>query len=302
MLQHQYQTGATNYHITPENLRKIEIPLPPIAVQNQIVDVMKSAYSQKKQKEEDAQTLLDSIDSCILDELGIKLPEVEDRMCFTVNSDEVQRNRVDAYYYQPRFIKLIETMQKTPFVVKTLGELSTKIINGLDFREFIETGIPYLRVSNLKPNSFDISDVKFIPAFNISKDIELDSGDLLITRKGTYGVAVVVDDEHKDMVISSEIFRVVLKKDNINPYYISIWLNIDIAKQLFARISTGGIMGHVSQDALKNIQIILPPLEIQNKIAEEVKRRISKAERLKTEASKIVEEAKKQVEGMILGD
>jgi len=61
-------------------------------------------------------------------------------------------------------------------------------------------------------------------------------------------------------------------------------------------------MGHLSQDALKNIQILFPPLEIQNKIAEEVKRRISEAERLKTEASKIIEQAKKQVEGMILGE
>jgi hypothetical protein len=42
-------------------------------------------------------------------------------------------------------------------------------------------------------------------------------------------------------------------------------------------------------------------LEIQNKIAAEVKRRISEAERLKAEANKIIEEAKKQVEGMILG-
>ena len=179
---------------------------------------------------------------------------------------------------------------------------NSKIINGLDFRKFSEVGIPYLRVSNIKPNFFDISDIKFIPAFSISKDIELDSGDLLITRKGTYGISVIVDDEHKSMVISSEIFRVILKKDNINPHYIAIWFNSNIAKQLFNRISTGGIMGHVSQDALKNIQIILPPLEIQNKIAEEVKRRMSDAERLKAGANKIIEEAKRQVEEMILGE
>ncbi len=163
-------------------------------------------------------------------------------------------------------------------------------------------GIPYLRVSNIKPNSFDLADVKFIPAFSISKDIELDSGDLLITRKGTYGVAVVVDDEHRNMIISSEIFRTVLKKENINPYYIAVWLNSNITKRLFNRISTGGIMGHLSQEALKTFQIPLPPLEIQNKIADEVKRRISEAERLKTEAGKIIAEAKKKVEGMILGD
>lgn len=296
----QRPSGQPN--INSEEFKSFEIPLPPLSIQNQIVEIMQSAYNQKKKKEAEAQKLLDSIDGYVLDELGIKLPEVEDKMCFAVSSDEVQSRRVDVYYYQPRFIKLIGAVRRSSFEIKTLEDISTKIINGLDFRKFSEVGIPYLRVSNIKPNSFDISDVKFIPAFSISKDIELDSGDLLITRKGTYGISVIVDDEHKRMVISSEIFRVILKKDNINPHYIAIWFNSNIAKQLFNRISTGGIMGHVSQDALKNIQIILPPLEIQNKIAEEVKRQISEAERLKAEAIRIIEEAKKKVEEMILGE
>ena len=296
----QTKSGGARDNIDLYQVRELQIPLAPLEIQNQIVDIMQSAYSQKKQKEAEAQRLLDAIDGYVLDELGIKLLEVEDKMCFVVNSEEVRENRADAYYYQPRFIKLIEAVRRSSFEIKTLEDISTKIINGLDFRKFSEVGIPYLRVSNIKPNSFDISDIKFIPAFSISKDIELDSGDLLITRKGTYGISVIVDDEHKSMVISSEIFRVILKKDNVNPHYIAIWLNSNVAKQLFNRISTGGIMGHISQDALKNIQIILPPLKIQNKIADEVKRRMSEAERLKAEASKIIEEAKKKVEEMIL--
>jgi restriction endonuclease S subunit len=293
--------NAVNY-LDRTVINNLLIPLPPLSIQNEVVETMQSAYNQKKQKEAEAHRLLDSIDGYMLNELGIKLPEVEEKMCFVVSSEEVQENRVDAFYYQPSFVKLIEAMRKSSFEIKTLGNLSIKIINGFDFREFIETGIPYLRVSNIKPNSFDTSDVKFIPVFSISKDIELENGDLLITRKGTYGNSVIVDDEHKRMVISSEIFRVVLKKDNVNPHYVAIWLNSNIAKQLFNRISAGGIMGHLSQDALKNIQIIFPPLEIQNKIAEEVKRRTSEAERLKAEATAIIDEAKKQVEEMILGD
>ena len=54
--------------------------------------------------------------------------------------------------------------------------------------------------------------------------------------------------------------------------------------------------------SVENLSIPLPPLEIQNKIADEVKNRISEAERLKAEASKIIEEAKKKVEEIILGE
>ena len=175
-------TGGTRPALDYQALKTI-----PIVFNASFVDIMQSAYQQKKKNETEAQKRLDSIDGYMLDELGIKLPEVEGKMFFVVSSDEVKSNRVDAYYYQPRFTKLIQTIQQAPLENHTLEAISTLIINGLDFREFTETGIPYLRVSNIKPNSFDISDVKFIPAFSISKDIELDSGDLLITRKGTYG-------------------------------------------------------------------------------------------------------------------
>mgnify|MGYP001573919684 CR=1 FL=1 len=50
----------------------------------------------------------------------------------------------------------------------------------------------------------------------------------------------------------------------------------------------------------EKLLIPYPPLEIQSKIAEEVKRRISEAEKLKADASRTIEEAKKQVEKMIL--
>ncbi|CAD7775037.1 hypothetical protein AIOGIFDO_01707 [Candidatus Methanoperedenaceae archaeon GB37] len=59
-------------------------------------------------------------------------------------------------------------------------------------------------------------------------------------------------------------------------------------------------MGHLSQKALLQIKIPLPPLAVQNKIAEEVKRRMQKAEQLQKEAKEELEKAKQEVEKMIL--
>ncbi len=70
----------------------------------------------------------------------------------------------------------------------------------------------------------------------------------------------------------------------------------------FFRNNNGGIVPEISQSALKYLMIVLPPLEIQDKIAAEVKKRVSEAEMLKAEASNIIEKAKKQVEGLILGE
>ena len=59
-------------------------------------------------------------------------------------------------------------------------------------------------------------------------------------------------------------------------------------------------MSAINRDSLLNLKIPLPPLEIQNKIAEEVKRRIQKAEELQKEAKEVLEKAKQEVEKMIL--
>ncbi|MDR3219307.1 MAG: restriction endonuclease subunit S, partial [Dysgonamonadaceae bacterium] len=56
-------------------LKSIEIPLPPIEIQQKIVDLYNDAVKEKQAKEQEAKTLLDSIDDYLLKELGIELPE-----------------------------------------------------------------------------------------------------------------------------------------------------------------------------------------------------------------------------------
>ena len=64
-------SGGVQPTITKQDILSIEIPLPPLEIQNHIVEIMQSAYAQKKQKEQEADTLLDSIDDYVLSELGV---------------------------------------------------------------------------------------------------------------------------------------------------------------------------------------------------------------------------------------
>ena len=295
----QRPSGQPN--INSEEFKSFKIPLLPIQTQNRIAQLMGNAYEIKKQKETEAQQLIDSINDYVLSELGIKLPELKDEMCFVVWGNEMQDRRVDAYYYQPKFEEVEKAIKNGKFEVKELKDITELLINGFDFREFVDGGITYLRVSNIKPNRFNLSDVMFAPNMDITKDIKLKEGDVLLTRKGTYGVATVANKESEKYLISSEIFRIVLK-EGLKPFYLSTWLNCDLQQIVFNRIKTGGIMGHLSQEALLQIKIPLPPLAVQNKIADEVKTRMQKAVQLQKEAKEVLEEAKERVERIILGE
>jgi len=242
---------------------------------------------------------LDSINDYVVKELGIKLPKLENKMTYAISSKELQNKRVDAFFYQPKFEDVENAIKRGKYEVKELKEIIESLMNGFDFREFVNIGRVYLKVANIKQNRFNLSNVEYIPNFKISKDINLKEGDVLLTRKGTFGVSAVVDKDTENCLISSEIFRIVVKSE-VDSYFLSAWLNSKIQQIVFNQIKTGGIMGHISQEALSEIKIPLPPLSIQNKIAREVKKRMQKAEQLQKEAKGILEEAKEKVENIIL--
>ena len=68
-------TGATVTGITRDVVKRLKIILPSPNIQNHIANFMRSAYAQKKQKEQEANALLDSIDDYVLKELGIEIPQ-----------------------------------------------------------------------------------------------------------------------------------------------------------------------------------------------------------------------------------
>jgi len=265
--------------------------------------MMDKAYRIKKGKEKEAEELLDSINDYILSELGIKLPELKEEKYYPITSDRIKGGRLDAAYYQPKYRLIIEALKKGKYPVKTIGDLLLGVVNGLDFRRFTEEGIPYIRVGNIKPNEIDESGITFVPISlkNIKKDVRLNAGDVLLTRKGTFGISTVVGEKTK-YLISSEIIRLQLEQETISPSYFSVVNNTRIIQSQYQQNAIGAIMGSLSQEVVKSLLIPLPPFPIQQKIAKEVNSRRTKAKTLNKEAKEVIIKAKQKVEKMILGE
>lgn len=92
-----------------DKILSIKFPqFPNIKRQQEIASYYKTSYLQKIKKESEAQQLLDSIDTYILDELGISLPEIKTDLksrIFLVNRRNLE-NRLDPTVYKNE-IKLI---------------------------------------------------------------------------------------------------------------------------------------------------------------------------------------------------
>jgi type I restriction enzyme S subunit len=285
-----------------ELLKILDIPVPDLPIQKEIITLLDSAYQQKRQREKAAQKLLYSTDEFVLNELGIQLPEVNDEMVFVIKSDEITGKRVDARYNQPKFKVIQKSLQKSKYPIKLLKEFIIRIHYGASLKNnYVDDGIPLLRITNIKPNFIDTTDIIKLPE---SQRRAIGSGfvykdDLLISRSGTIGIVVVVPETANGYAFGSFMIKFCLN-NQINKRFVAIWLNNKFAKILTERDRIGAIQGNITIDTIENFKIPYPSLNIQSKIVERVEHLTSQAKKLHEESIEVLEEAKKQVEEMLL--
>ena len=305
-------TGGTRPALDYKALYSLRIILPPTNIQNHIVSILRSAYDQKKQKEQEADALLDSIDDYVLKVLEIEMPSVEEKKCFSVYTSEMVGRRVDSFYYQSKFRNVDQIMENVRFDVFNLGALIRDISSGVtpkvDENYYTDSsiGVPFLRVQNVTSQGIDLIDAKFITLGvhnGMLKRSQLKKDDLVFTITGRIGSVAVVPDNFEGNINQHSVrFHLKERITNtiINPNYVAAFLNSELGKSLSIREVTGGTRPALDYKALKSLPIILPSIEIQDKIVTEIKKRLAKVEELRREADAAVKQAKERVEWILL--
>ena len=293
-------TGNTLPRLQPQDVQRLQILLPPLDIQNHIAGIMQSAYAQKKQKEQEADVLLDSIDDYVLSELGIEIPAVEEKKCFVVYANERVGRRIDSHFHQPKHHGFKQALEAGKYRVAPLSSLITDLKNGVEIRTYSDHGYRYLRVSDLGKNGIENHNPRYVDVEEIPNKIKLTSNSFLISRSGSLGLVSVVEDEIREAILSSHIFKVGLNTDQILPRYLEALFRSQIGQTQFFQNNNGGVIPEISQSALKSISVVVPPSDVQEQIAEEAMRQRSEAMKLRQEADAIVEAAKREVERVML--
>ena len=296
------KSGATVQSLNTEQLMDLSIPLPPLSEQRKIVAELDAAYAAKRAADEKATKLLASIDYMVLNELGIaKLPKPDTSLSsriFTVPAKEALNGRLDAYFYKSSFEELgkkLSCCNCVPF-----GSLITEIYNGIDCRDYKESGVPYLKVANVKPGEFDFDDLKHIDPQELgAKDIALRAGRMLLTRKGTFGNAIALSEDY-DYAISSEVFCLSIKNELVDVHYLETFVNSSIGRMLCDKYKIGAIMGSLSQEAVKALPIPFPDAKVQHRIASTASSIRAEARKLKADAAASLDAAKRKIEMQVL--
>lgn len=274
----------------------------PIIEDKRILKITAKVIEQKQTNEAEAEKLLSSIDDYLLKELGITLPNpkttLKDRI-FKSSFSKVSGNRLDCDYYFNEEIEI--QINNGIFKSVSFSSLLSSLINGYDFRDYKEFGTPYIKVANVRKGCFDFTKMQYIEhdTSEINKAIQLKKGNILLTRKGTYGYSLCLEEDF-DYVISSEIFYIELKHDKINSQFLEMFFNAVVGQKQFERVKIGAIMGSLSQEAVKLLRIPLPPLDKQKAIANHITDIRQQAQHLKDKTKELLKKASEEIEKILL--
>ena len=304
----QRSSGGNYPAITADQLMRILIPIPNPNIQNHFAEIMQSAYTAKKQKDQEADAILDSIDDYVLTELGIEMPVVEKKNCFVVYTGETVGRRVDPFYYMSHY-KVIETLLSRSSNVERLDKLLESIDSGSRPKggvANIASGVLSLGGEHINNQcEVEINTPRYIPHefHSLHKKTETQLNDLLLVKDGatTGKIGIVSNPEHIGQNINEHLFLLRSKKD-VNPIYLLNYLNSCIGKLQIQREITGATVTGITRNVVKRLRIILPDIKKQTKIANHITEIRSNAKQLQQEADAIVEAAKAEVNQILLAE
>ena len=289
-------------------------PIPYMQKQQEIVDYVNEAYTQKQAKETEAQQLLDSIDDYLLKELGINViassgnaDSVADRI-FVKNLRELERDRFDSNYYANKYNTLIRSIRKGIYPLYILGDsditsfLSVGQTPKSEYYSDTKTDFPIIKAGCYTGSEIDLSKVSFTinkQAYTIKK------GDIFILSAAHQAeyiakqICYLHDTPKPNTSFVGELLCV-RASETVNSMYLYSVLSTKVYKTLLNREKRGQTSHLYAQD-VKQLFVPIPPIAKQNCIAKHIEELRTRAKALQAEGKVILEDAKRKVEQMIIG-
>lgn len=178
------------------------------------------------------------------------------------------QERISGDFYLKKYFDLENHLERLPFQLRTMGELSTEIIRTSTPQQNGSGSIPCILTSDIDYFSVDWLN----PKLTINKESYERSAGILSNYDIVYssicspsGKASVVLPEWLPMVVGGDV-TIVRVKENVNPAFISLYLNSTFGIMQGERYSRGSVQRRVYPEDISQFLISLPSKDEQEKI------------------------------------
>jgi len=209
------------------------------------------------------------------------------------------KNRWDAEYYAPRFSNLRNKLKKAGAV--PLKSVVKIISNRYPILKMKGQDVRYIEINNINPITNELHSYSEMKVHELPSraTFEVKEGDILTAVSGIstgtpmHASAYVTPDFNG--CISTNGMRA-LRPININSFYLLAYIKSDLFLEQMLQSRTGAAIPSVCDEELREVLILLPSKEIQEKIAKKVKESYD----LKEKSKQVLTESKEMLNSIIV--
>lgn len=307
-------TGASleRMRFSESALLNFMVPVPDKKKQKEIIDLVKVNSAIIEKNKLSIEKMQKDKNSYLLSELGINLDyDIIDEAFYSVSIDSFKEDksyRLDFEYNKPSFENL-ENIFKGKYPMVTIDNknkstiiLKTKITSGSTPAGGIyeHQGIKFLQAKNVLEDYVDEQNVLYVnEEFHSSlKRSRLTGNEVLVTIAGTIGRAAVNTLSEANVNQAVAVLRVTPR---VNPLYLCAFLNSSAGKIQFDKYRHDFGTPNINQTELGHLYIALPEREIQDIIAQNIKKYDEKIIKLKQEVETLQMQTDSLITQFLLG-
>lgn len=234
----QAHGGVGLQHVTKGMVENLEIPLPPLAEQKRIADILDKANEIKAKRE---------LALAKLDELA--------QITFIEMFGDPLENPMKWHFSKLKDITVFEN-----------GDRSSNYPSG---DEVIDSGVLFLSTKNIINNKLNLNFSQYISALkfaSLSRGKAVNN-DLVITLRGTLGSCCIFDKG--SAFINAQMMIIRCKKELVSQYLHSLLTSKSMHRHL-QEIGNGAAVKQLTAAQLGDLLIPVPPIDIQSKFLEQL--------------------------------
>lgn len=225
-----------------DEMCKVQLPVPPISVQRDIVKAYQTITNRialKQQVNDNLEATIQAAFDKAFHDAGVSLPET------IIKQNKVPQGWTDAT------VGDFASVQTGPFGSQLHNE------------DYVESGTPIITVEHMDGKYIAHRNLPLVSQNDVDRlrKYDLHTGDIVFSRVGSVDRAVMVSQHEDGWLFSGRCLRVRPYDPNTGSYFLW-WFNQPVIRQLVTASAVGATMPSINTSILNSIRIVFPQKDI----------------------------------------
>jgi type I restriction enzyme S subunit len=246
--------GSTFKELSKTMLEKFKVPLPPFFDQEGVVEVLSCV-----------DLAIQKVDEAIAQAERLKKGLMQQLLTKGIGHKEFKKAKIEFKDYAIPLEWQVKNLLETSIIKGRIGW------HGLKAEEYLENGVYYL----VRGTEFENGKVIWEKCVYISEEryeqdpyIQLRKEDVLVTKDGSIGKVAFVDELPKKATLGTGVFVIRPLGKAYLPKYLFYVMQSEFFEGFIKILKAGSTLSHLFQKDFLKFEILLPPLDEQQRITE----------------------------------